>query len=186
MSKSYLLCADLGVSFIKVGIYDFNGTAIGSVNKKAPGEFPKPGIFLQKSEDLFYLMIEAFKEVIQKTQINGSLIEAIGFSSAMGGAMGINEKWEPVVDWSIISDTRFNPYVVKMLKEMSVTILKKSGTNYPIFAAKILWIKNEFPEIYKKVKKFLFLCGYVIGKLGDLNYKDSWQCYPCWKCHRSI
>jgi xylulokinase len=52
-------------------------------------------------------------------------------------------------------------------------LVEYSGTNYPVFGAKILWWKNEFPQIHNKVSKYLFLCGYIAGKLANIKAEDA-------------
>lgn len=172
MSKSYLMAVDMGVSFLKVGIYDIEGKAINITTKKVPGEYPRPGVFLQSADDYLKIIPKAIKESVENSKIDDLEIECIGFSAAMGGAMGIDKDWRIAADWSIISDTRFYPYALQMLKKDERKLLEKSGTNFPVFASKILWWKNEFPEVYKKVSKFLFLCGYIVGKLGNISIDE--------------
>jgi hypothetical protein len=34
----------------------------------------------------------------------------------MGGALGVDAHWQPVTEWSIVSDTRFLPHAVASRK----------------------------------------------------------------------
>jgi len=170
--KKTLMAVDMGVSFIKTGIYDLTGQCICSSFERVPGEYPSPGVFIQKAEQYFNLVLKAIKESILKFTPGIPDIQAICFSAAMGGALGIDENWNITADWSIISDTRFNSYALKMLDKNSLDLLKLSGTNFPVFAAKLLWWKKEFKPIYKKTKKFLFLNGYIAGKMGNIKIDD--------------
>ena len=103
----------------------------------------------------------------------GGAVEAIGFSGAMGGAMGVDRNWQVAADWSIISDTRFYPYVTRMQNAQSRKILEQSGTNFPIMGPKILWWKEEYPELHARVAKYLVLAGFVIGRLGALPIEEA-------------
>jgi xylulokinase len=53
-------------------------------------------------------------------------------------------------------------------------IRKLSGTNFPIFAPKLLWWREEYNDLYKRVHKFMFLCGYLVGVLCDIPIKDAY------------
>ncbi|MBC8388987.1 MAG: hypothetical protein H8E13_13205 [Actinobacteria bacterium] len=173
MNKLFIMGVDIGVSFIKVGLYDIRGHRIATVNKKSPGEYPKPGIFLQSSEKILKIVINAIKEVVKISKIDNLEVEAIGFSGAMGGAMGVDKSWNVITDWSIVSDTRSYPYALDMIKKSRDKILELSGTNFPSFAPKLLWWRKEFPGIYKKVSKFLFLSGFIIARMSDINIEDA-------------
>lgn len=173
MKNSYLMAVDMGVSFLKVGIYDTEANLLSAVTQKVPGEHPRPGVFVQKAEDYLKIALLAIKKCLNASKVLADHIECIGFSAAMGGAMGVDKDFNVVADWSIISDTRFNPYVLKMLKESKEDLIEYAGTNYPVFGAKILWWKNEYPQIHKKVFKYIFLCGYIAGKLANIAAEDA-------------
>ena len=173
MSKKHLIGVDIGVSFIKVGIYDFEGNCIAMISKDNPGQYPEPGVFLQSSEKIVAIVLDALKETMEKSGLDSSDVEAIGFSAAMGGLMGVDRNWNPIADWSIISDTRFYPYATGMLEKSEKEIIELSGTTFPIGAPKILWWKNDFPEIYKNLYKTMGIHGFVIGKLGGIPVGDA-------------
>lgn len=173
MAKSYLIGVDAGVSFVKVGVYDFEGNCLKTVIKSAPGEYPGAGMFLQSAEELLRIIKEALKEAVGSAGLPAGSVEAIGFSGAMGGAMGVDRDWQVVADWSIISDTRFYPYVTRMQKAQSRRILEQSGTNFPIMGPKILWWKKEYPELYARISKCMVLAGFVIGRLGSLPIEEA-------------
>ncbi|MCL4415769.1 MAG: FGGY family carbohydrate kinase, partial [Actinobacteria bacterium] len=63
---------------------------------------------------------------------------------------------------------RFNSYMNKIEKNMDKLIRKLSG-GYPFGPGKMLWIKNDFPGFYKRIRKFINLTTYVAGKLCKLN-----------------
>jgi len=134
----YIIGVDLGVSFVKVGIYDIEGNCKGVTVKDSPGDYPKPGVFIQKNEDYMKVVLDSLKEAVEKSGIDNSKVEVIGFSGAMGGATGVDRKWNVIANWSIVSDTRYYPYVVEMQNIAGEQILKISGTNFPFFAPKLL------------------------------------------------
>ena len=138
MKKSFLLCIDAGVSFVKAGVYDADGNCEGLVNKSSPGDYPGPGVFIQKNEDYLSTVLNALKEAVEISGIDSSDVEAVGFSSAMGGATGVDKDWNAVADWSIISDTRYYPHVVEMQKAAGGLIQRLSGTNFPMKYVKSL------------------------------------------------
>ncbi len=173
MKKSYLMAVDMGVSFVKVGIYDTRAKCMHSVSEKVPNTQPKAGVFMQKADDYLQIVLNLIKRCVQGSSILGKHIECIGFSAAMGGAMGIDRDFNVAADWSIVSDQRFNPYVFEMLDKEKRLLIGKSGTNFPVYGAKILWWKHKFPQLHKKVFKYIFLCAYIAGKLANIDAQDA-------------
>ena len=171
MNKKHLLLAvDLGTTNIKAGVYDSKGESVGTVEVVAP---MNPNNYNQNGESFLKETVKAIEESIKKNQIDSSSIEGICFSGQMGGSIGIDVNWEPVTEWSNALNTDYLVYTSKMLSTCREQILELSGTNSPYFAPKILWWKNDFPELYKKTLKFMILNGYIAGKMGNININDS-------------
>ena len=173
MKTSYLIGVDVGVSFVKAGVYDTEGNCLAAAQNSSPGEYPEPGVFIQSNADYLSAVVKTLREAVEKSGIDSAEVEAVGMSGAMGGATGIDRDWNVALDWSIITDTRYYPYVTRMQEAMGEQILRLSGTNFPIFGPKLLWWKNDFPDAYKKVRKFMFLGGYLIGTLCSIPIEDT-------------
>jgi xylulokinase len=173
MFAEFLAGVDIGVSFIKVGIYDPEGNCKANITKINPGKYPAPDVFIQSSEEMLKIVITSLKEAVELSKVESSSVKAIGFSGAMGGFMGVNEKWEPVAEWSIVSDTRYNKYSAKMIARAEEKIIELSGSSSAVFGPKILWWKNDFPQIYSQIKKFMGLCGFIIGRMAKTSIDDA-------------
>ncbi|GAG33760.1 unnamed protein product, partial [marine sediment metagenome] len=70
-------------------------------------------------------------------------------------------------------DSRYMPYTGRMLRQAREQILRQSGSNASYFGSKVLWWKNEFPEVYRRCEKFVFLAGYVAGKMAGLAAEEA-------------
>ncbi|HEB33019.1 MAG TPA: hypothetical protein ENI15_19415 [Spirochaetes bacterium] len=77
MKKSYLIGIDAGVSFVKAGVYDLKGNCEGAVNKSSQGDYPSPGVFIQKNEDYLSKVLNALKEAVEKSGIDRSAFELL-------------------------------------------------------------------------------------------------------------
>lgn len=95
-----------------------------------------------------------------------------------GGVLGIDSDWNVVFPWSYSVDTRYNKYLFKIEEEMGSKIRRSSG-GPPATAAKILWIKDSFPEKFAKIHKFINLTTYVAGKICNLKAEDAFIDYSC-------
>jgi xylulokinase len=173
MPEEHLIGVDIGVSFIKVGVYDTDGSCKANVTKPNPGHYPEQDIFIQSSEEMVEIIISSLKEAVEKSGIKSSTVAAIGFSGAMGGLMGVDKNLEPVAEWSIVSDMRYNRYASEFLLKAERKIMELSGSNFAVFGPKILWWKNDYPAIYSRVIKFMGICGFVICRLGRVPAENA-------------
>jgi xylulokinase len=173
MSDRHLVAIDVGVSFVKVGVYDAHGARKAVATRKAPVDQPAPGTFSQDADRLYDLARDALREAVAASAVSGKSVAAIAVSGAMGGALGVDEHWRPTTDWSIISDSRFMPHAIAMQEGAHPAILAQSGTNLPVFGAKTVWWRKEFPEAYARTAKFVVIGGYVAGKMGGIPISDA-------------
>jgi len=122
---------------------------------------------------MYDLARDALREAVAASGAWRNSVAAIAVSGAMGGAMGVDEHWRPVTDWSIVSDNRFMPHALAMQDVAHEAILSLSGTNLPVLGAKTIWWKKAFPELYAKVAKFVVIGGYIAAKLGGIEIEDA-------------
>ncbi len=173
MSESFLIAIDVGVSFVKVGVYDREGGRKAVATRRAPCEQPGPGIFIQNADELYDLARDALREAVAQSGATKGSVAAIAVSGAMGGALGVDAHWRPVTEWSIVSDTRFMPHAVAMQEAAHEDILTQSGTNLPVLGAKALWWKKDHPALYGKVAKLVVIGGYIAAKLAGIAIEDA-------------
>lgn len=173
MSEKHIMGIDVGTSLIKLGIYNQNGNCVSIVTKEAPAQCPKPGVFIQNGQEMLTNVVKGLKEIMEKSEIDKSTIEALGFSGQMGGAIGVDKDFNALTEWSNPLDIQYLPYVKHMFELAGDEITILSGTNAPYFGPKLLWWKNEFKGLYRNVYKFVFLTGYIIGKLSNISAKEA-------------
>ncbi|MBU9710576.1 xylulokinase [Evansella tamaricis] len=173
MKKTLLMSVDLGTSFIKTGVYNTDGECVAESLEAVKDYRPKPGVFIQKGEELFDSVLSCMKNVCTTLGNNAKNIEAIAFTGQMSGFMGVNERWEDITTWSCSLDSRYIPYANRQMSLLKDKFLEISGTNFPAMAPKFEWYNTEFPEESKKIVKYLMISGYVIGRLGDLAIEDA-------------
>jgi len=171
------LCIDLGTTKIKLSLFNENcdliyySEADSTIHKKND-------LIFQNPDDYFFLIqkeIEKIKNIYTRDFVK---INSIIFSGQMGGILGVDSNYEVIFPWTYSIDTAYLSYVYSLEQELGEKIRKKSGGT-PTIAGKICWIKDKFPEKYKRIKKFLNLMGFVAGKLCDLSIKDSFIDCTC-------
>ena len=164
---------DLGTSSIKTILIDENQRVIGSVNRQLELLNPKTGYYEQNPDSWYFATLESFKELKNKFLKEFTATSAIGISGQMHGATLIDKNktvLRPCILWN---DTRSANQCIEM--EDNYEFLRKESGNIamPGFTApKILWIKQNEPDVFKKIYKILLPKDYLRFRLTDTYYSD--------------
>ena len=164
---------DLGTSSIKVILIDENQKIIGKATRSLELLNPQSGHYEQDPESWYTNTIECFGELKSKYQKQFIATQAIGISGQMHGSTLIDKNnivLRPCILWN---DTRSEKQCHDM--EDAYPDLRKEAGNVamPGFTApKILWIKENEYEIYKKIWKVLLPKDYLRYRLSGEYYTD--------------
>jgi len=164
---------DLGTSSIKTILIDENQKVIGSVNRPLDLLNPKTGYYEQNPDSWYLATLKSFEELKSKFLKEFTATNAIGISGQMHGATLIDKNktvLRPCILWN---DTRSASQCIEM--ENSYEFFRKESGNIamPGFTApKILWIKQNEPDVFKKIYKILLPKDYLRFRLTDKYYSD--------------
>ncbi len=175
----YILAHDLGTSGNKATLYDFEGKLQSSVVYAYDTFYPGPGCVEQDPEDWWKAVCISTRQLIEKAGISKNDIACITFSAQMMGCLLVDREGIPLGNSIIWADTRaikqekFMNSVLDMRETYKITGHRISAS---YSAAKMLWIKDNLPEIYKRAYKVLHAKDYIIFKLtGSMvtDYSDA-------------
>ena len=172
MNKLYM-AVDIGTSFIKNGVYDIEGNCLANCSVPVKDDALAPGVIVQHGEDIYASVFKLLKETANKLQEKAKDICAISFTGQMAGSIGVDENWNDITSWTFTLDSRYLPYSDVQRQTIGDKMYQISGTNAPIMCSKYVWFKNEFPEEHKKIKKYVLLNGYIIGKLSHIPVSEA-------------
>lgn len=177
LSKELLLGIDLGTTGTKASLYDINGKLIFQAYEESILSYPEAGWVEQRLEDIYASAINCIREIINNNREKSKFITAVAFSSQMSGIGMIDQDWNPVAHYDSWLDTRCEESFAEM-NEIGDLITKYSGCP-PTYAhlAKIIWWKNNHPDIFKKTYKFIVPSAFVAGKMADLKADEAYIDY---------
>ena len=164
----YVLGLDIGTSGVKTLLVDHNGKPEAESNYSYPVLSPATNWFEQNPEDWWNAVKITIRDVIKKSGVSGNEIFAIGLSGQYHGSVFLDDNGEVVRPCILWNDQR--------TKSQSDRIAEKAGTeklnsiactNGGLYftACKMLWLEENEPENYEKVKKLLLPKDYVRYKL---------------------
>lgn len=170
MQKRYLVGVDLGTSATKAALYQTDGKLISEASVEVPLHYPRPSVVEQENEDFYSSAAETVRKCIESSGVEPKAIAAIAFDSQMAGIGLINEDFEPVARFDSWLDMRCQPFIEWMDKEAGDRITLLTGCPPTCdHGPKMLWWKNEQPDIYQRTAKFVVPNTYVAGKIAGLK-----------------
>ncbi len=178
MKKKYLIGVDLGTSATKTALYKIDGTLIAEAAVEVPLYYPKPGIVEQENDDFYNSAAQTVNTCVRESGVDPDEIAGIAFDSQMAGVGSIDEAYEPASRFDSWLDMRCQPYIKWIADEAGEKVTDITGCPPTCdHGPKMLWWKNEEPEIYSKIHKFLMPAAYVAGRLGGLKADQAFIDY---------
>ena len=176
----YYIGIDLGTSAVKLLLMEEDGTVCGIVSREYPLSFPHPGWSEQNPEEWWDAVCRATKETIQKADITADEIAGIGIDGQSWSAIPIDRDGNVLANTPIWMDTRAQSICDRLNQEIGADeIFKISGNSLqPSYStAKIIWYKENLPEVYAKIYKILQSNSYIAFKLTGAVTQDVSQGY---------
>lgn len=180
MTKPYLLGIDIGTSACKVAVFNREGQVKAAANGDYPVYYPKEGWAEQNPEEWWSAVCSAIKEVLVKGEISPEEIAGVGIDGQSWSAIAVDKEGKVLTNTPIWMDTRAQSVCDRLNKEIGRDeIFQVAGNSLqPSYTtAKILWYKENLPDVYEKIDKILQSNSYIAFKLTDAVTQDVSQGY---------
>ena len=178
MEKDLILTCDTGTTGCKCTLFTTKGDALSSVRRSYGTQYPHPNWAEQDPEVIRRAMFDGIRELLQ--QVSATRIAVVGLSGTMDGCIPVDESGAALYPNIIHSDGRSETQVDEILKIISFDDFYKMTGNRPdthYTLPKILWLKENKPEIYRRARWYLnmkdYLYGSLTGRWGYTDYSDA-------------
>ena len=163
---NYLLGIDIGTSGTKTLLIDAsrNGEVVASSVKTYPLYTPKPLWAEQEPEDWWQATIASIREVLQESGVAPKQIKGIGLSGQMHGSVFLdatNSVLRPAILWCDQRTQAECDWIMDTVGREKTVELISNPVLTGFTAGKIIWLRNNEPEVFKLVKKVLLPKDYV-------------------------
>jgi xylulokinase len=179
MGQGYILAHDLGTSGNKATLYDLDGNLHVSSFYGYETYYPKTNWVEQSPEDWWKAVCVSTKELLEKSGVSKKEVQCVCFSAQMMGCLPVDDKGNPLRKTIIWADLR-SVEQTKLIEDRIGIEKMYSITGHRISPAysveKILWVKDNQPEIYNKTYRMLHAKDFIIHKLtGNFvtDYSDA-------------
>ncbi|MGM0873241.1 MAG: xylulokinase [Bacillota bacterium] len=175
----YVIGIDLGTSAVKMLLMDKSGNIAKEVTKSYPLIHEKSGYSEQEPEQWVEKTSEGLAELVKDFNGNVEDIEGISFSGQMHGLVLLDESHNVLRNAILWNDVRTTPQCKEIYdvvgQERLLTITKNpalEGFTLP----KILWVKENEPEIFENTAVFMLPKDYLRFRMtGQIHseYSDA-------------
>ncbi|MDP4182185.1 MAG: FGGY-family carbohydrate kinase [Bacillota bacterium] len=175
-----LLGIDIGTSACKVAAFDMDGRVVAQSTKGYKVYYPLPDYVEQDPNEWWEAVCVAIKETIISGKISPANVAGIGVDGQSWSAIPIDKVGNVLHNTPIWMDTRSSEISRRVVEKVGFNrIFDVSGNSFePTYSSpKILWFKENKPEIYAKTYKFLQSNSYIVYKLTGAVTQDVSQGY---------
>ncbi len=174
----YLIGVDLGTSGTKAGLYDLAGRLVAEAGVEVPLYHPAPGVVEQDNEDFYRTAAQMVSQCIRVSGIDPRDVAAIAFDSQMAGVGSVDEAFRPATRFDSWLDMRCQPYIEQVRQNFGDKVTRLTGCPPTCdHGPKILWWKEEQPEAYHRVMKFIMPTCYVAGRMAEIKADQAFIDY---------
>ncbi len=168
---------DLGTSAVKLLLMDENGKICKIVSREYPLYFPHPGWSEQNPEDWFVQSMEGIRELT--ADCDKSQVQGISFGGQMHGLVALDNQDQvirPAILWNDGRTGKQTDYLNQVIGKDKLSEYTANIAFAGFTAPKILWMKENEPEIFAKICKIMLPKDYLAYKLSGsfcTEYSDA-------------
>lgn len=175
MSRKAVLAIDVGTSSVRAALFDEEFALLSSgvrqytLNTPVPGWAEQDPLLIQSSLD------EAIEECLER---RGPDVEVAGvcMDTAMHSLIALDAEGKPLTTVWTWADTRATSVLDSLRAEADqLQLYQRTGCPlHPMyFPAKITWMRENEPELYRKVASFVSIKSFLLHHLSGRLVEDS-------------
>lgn len=161
-------------------LFNFEGQIIGTTTKVYKTYRPESNYVEQNADEWWEAVCQGTQQLTNECNIAPEEIAAIGVAGHSWTCLPLDEKGTPLHNAMIWLDRRAikqAQWLKDNLGEERLIYMSGNPVDAAYLVPKMLWIREEKPEIYQKANKFLQSNAYIVFKLTDRYSQDYSQGY---------
>lgn len=163
-----LIAHDLGTTGDKASLHRDDGRLIASVTVPYPAHFAAGGVAEQNPDDWWDAVVRATRELLRESETDSSAITGLVVSGQMMGAVLLDGDGMPVRPAIIWADTRSGAQQRELERELGAEHayrLLGHRLNPTYSVEKVMWVRDNEPEIWSRVRRFGVAKDYIVLRL---------------------
>jgi len=161
---------DIGTQGTKTALYAQDGRLLAEAFRPSELLGSAAGRVEEDPERQFDSVCATIRECLDKSGIEPGTVGCLAIDGQMAGVIGVGKDGLAVTPYDSWLDTRCSVQVDRMKSQAGLAVLEKTG-NAPSFnhGPKILWWKENQPEIFASIQAFVQPGGYAAMRLCGLG-----------------
>ena len=180
MGKQLLLGIDIGTSACKVAVFDPQGKVLAQSNKPYKVYYPEQGWAEQDPDEWWSAICAGIREILDSSNISAEDIAGIGVDGQSWSAIPVDKDGKVLDRTPIWMDTRARDICDRTKRLVGEDrIFEVAGNDFlPSYTTpKMLWFKENRPEVFDNTVFFLQSNSYIVYKLTGVMSQDMSQGY---------
>ena len=162
----YIIAHDVGTSSSKAVLVDTEGRIMGKSSESYKVYYPKPDWAEQKPGDWWKAIANTTNHLLEETGVSPSDILCVVYSTQMLGIVPMDSTGEPLRQAIIWLDNRACTQACRVMRKFGGPYIFSTVAGATLGGKdgipKLLWLKEEEPEVYEKMSCFLDVAGYLV------------------------
>jgi len=163
----YILSVDLGTTSCKTVLFDTDFNVVATSQKAYDTEYPHAGWAEQPAYQWWRALKDNTAEILEKSSVDPAKIIAVGIDAFSTTVLPVDREGDPLRPGLIWMDRRSSKQAAWITENLKDETWEISGniSDAGNIAPKIMWIKENEPEVYEKTHMFLHANGYLVYRL---------------------
>ena len=168
---------DLGTSAMKLLLVASDGSILKTVSREYPLEFPQPGWSQQVPEDWKKALYEGLPELI--SEVDPKSVRGIGVAGQMHGLVVLDKDDKvirPAILWNDGRTAKEVDYLNNEIGKERLSGLTANIAFAGFTAPKILWMRENEPELFARIDKIMLpkdYINYVLTGVHACDFSDA-------------
>ncbi|NLD59873.1 MAG: hypothetical protein GX647_09500 [Clostridiales bacterium] len=176
--RDLILTLDAGTSGLKCNLFNARGEAVRTVRRAYGTEYPRHNWAEQDPNVILENVFSAIREALE--QVGARRIACVGLSGHMNGCIPVDADGNALHPNIIHADARSEKQVraiAKVIDPAEFYRLTGNRLDAHYTLPKMLWFKENLPDVYKRTRWWLntkdYVYGHLTGRFGQTDYSDA-------------
>lgn len=166
--KNYIIAHDLGTTGNKATLYNREGELAGSAFEGYVTDYPRTSWAEQDPDDWWRAVCASTQNLLQQTRVKPNDIACVTFSGQMMGCVALDKQARPLRRAIIWADQRAvaqERWLGERISPQEIYRITGHRLSSSYSVNKILWVRDNQPDIYNDAYKFVHAKDAVVARL---------------------
>ena len=176
--RDLILTCDAGTTGLKCGLFNARGEAVRTVRRAYGTQYPHHNWAQQDCDVILENVYSGIRELLE--QVSARRVACVGLSGHMNGCLPVDAEGRALAPNIIHSDSRSGREVEAIARVIDpADFYRLTGNRLDVHYTlpKMLWIKEHWPDVYRKTRWWLntkdYIYGHLTGRFGQTDYSDA-------------